>query len=272
MKLTLGQISVDAVSISIASLVKGALSAMIVEKVKWAGIAVFAMGVTLVGAAVMARQPGGAVAARQPGAPTRSKSPARNPALVDNRLDVVDSGSTDQPDEGARTPGTPTPELDDLRSRLIQAAKHDWTAALADFRANKAPLDRIYEASLRLMAAEEDGKSSLAGQAAASAHADRMRDVARIQHGNPSRSESQVSLVDAYSAEAELWRGAGGRQIPLNGEISDRKASRGDNAREQRKCCRRRRILIQVHATARTGPAIAADHRQARGAGHHEVH
>ena len=39
MKVTLGQASVDAISVSIASLVKGALSAMIIEKLKWAGFA-----------------------------------------------------------------------------------------------------------------------------------------------------------------------------------------------------------------------------------------
>ena len=32
-----------------------------------------------------------------------------------------------------------------------------------------------------------------------------MRDVARIQNANPSRTESQISQVSAYSAEAELW-------------------------------------------------------------------
>ena len=206
MRITLGQISIDAVSISIASLVKGALSAMIVQKVKWTGLAVLTVGVTLAGAAVMARQGGGFGGERQPGSPARPKSPARNPALVDNRLDPVGSDSADRPGEATKASNPPNAELDDLRSRLIQAAKRDWTAALEDFRANKAPLDRIYQASLRLMAAEEDGKGAVADQAASSAHAERMRDVARIQHANPSRSASQVSLVDAYSAEAELWR------------------------------------------------------------------
>jgi RNA polymerase sigma factor (sigma-70 family) len=197
MKITLGQASVDAVSISIASLVKGALSAMIVEKMKWAAFAVLAGGVTLAGAAVMARQPG---------PPARPRTPARNPSLVDNRLNRADSDSANKPGEKAITPENTSAELEDLRGRLIQAARRDWTAALQDFRANKAPLDRIYQASLRVMAAEEDGKGSVADQSAASAHAERMRDVARIQHANPSRSESQVSLVNAYSAEAELWR------------------------------------------------------------------
>ena len=81
MKVTLGQASVDAVSVSIASLVKGALSAMIVEKLKWAGFAVSASGLALAGAAVMARQGG---AARP--APEDARQGLR--ALVDNRLNA----------------------------------------------------------------------------------------------------------------------------------------------------------------------------------------
>ncbi len=199
MRVTLGQASVDAVSISIASLVKGALSAMIIQKVKWAGLAALVAGVTLTGAAVMARQGGSS-------APPRPKTPARNKSLVDNRLNPDQSDSGNESGDEAKLSDTASAELEDLRSRLIQAAKRDWTTAIEDFRTNKAPLDRIYQASLRLIAAEEDGKGSAADQAAASAHAERMRDVARIQHANPSKSESQTSLVNAYSAEADLWR------------------------------------------------------------------
>ncbi len=56
MKVTLGQASIDAVSISIASLVKGALSSMILDKLKWAGVALVASGLALSGAVVVARQ------------------------------------------------------------------------------------------------------------------------------------------------------------------------------------------------------------------------
>ncbi len=136
MRVTLGQASVDAVSISIASLVKGALSAMIVEKVKWAGIAVFAVGVALAGAAVMARQGGGQGGGGFGGTiqpPARPKSPARNPALVDNRLEPVDSDSESDRGEGAKTADTANAELEDLRSRLIQAARRDWTVRARRF-------------------------------------------------------------------------------------------------------------------------------------------
>jgi hypothetical protein len=56
------------------------------------------------------------------------------------------------------------------------------------------------------MSAEEDGRRAVADQAAASAHADRMRELARIENTNPSRSDSLVSQVSAYAAEADLWR------------------------------------------------------------------
>jgi RNA polymerase sigma factor (sigma-70 family) len=199
MKVTLKHASVDAVSVSIASLVKGALSAMIVEKLRWAGIAALVAGLALAGAAVMARQPG----ASQP-AP-RPKTTARVPELVDNRQAGADSESG-----GASTVSDPASvAVDELRTRLIQAAKRDWTTTLEDFQANKASLDRIYQTSRRLMSAEEDGRGSVADQAAASGHADRMREVARIENSKPSRTESLVTQVAAYSAEAELWRAQG---------------------------------------------------------------
>ena len=56
MKVTLGQASVEVISVSIASLVKGALTAMIFEKLKWAGLVVLATGLALGGAAVLAEQ------------------------------------------------------------------------------------------------------------------------------------------------------------------------------------------------------------------------
>jgi RNA polymerase sigma factor (sigma-70 family) len=196
MKVTSGLASVETVSVSIAALVKGALCAMIVEKVKWAVVAAVAVGLALTGAAVMARQPSS----------PRPKGPARAQALVDNRQTVAESESPDGPGEKAAAPDPESKEVDELRTRLIQAAKRDWTTTLEEFQANKAPLDRIYQASRRLMSAEEDGRRSVADQAAASAHADRMRELARIENSKPSRTESLVSQVAAYAAEAELWR------------------------------------------------------------------
>ena len=72
MKVTLGHATVDAVSLSIASLVKGALSAMIVEKLKWAGVLILATGLALAGAAVVVAQPGGSQV--PPKSPAKARS------------------------------------------------------------------------------------------------------------------------------------------------------------------------------------------------------
>ena len=196
MKVTLGRASVETVSVSIAALVKGALSAMIIEKLKWTGVTAVAVGLMLTGAVVMARQP----------AAPRPKAPARAQTLVDNRQTAAESESADHPGEKSAAADPASAEIDELRTRLIQTAKRDWTTALEEFQANKASLDRIYQASTRLMSAEQDGRRSVADQAAASAHADRMREVARIENSKPSRTESLVSQVAAYAAEADLWR------------------------------------------------------------------
>ena len=154
-------------------------------------------GLALTGAAVMARQ-GGLAATQEP-----ARSPEHSWTTAKRR---PTSDSADQPGEKAAAADPAIAEIDELRTRLIQAAKRDWTTTLEEFQANRASLDRIYQASRRLMSAEEDGRRSVADQAAASAHADRMREVARIENSKPSRTESLVSQVAAYAAEAELWR------------------------------------------------------------------
>jgi RNA polymerase sigma factor (sigma-70 family) len=194
MSVTLGHATVDAVSVSIGSLVKGALSAMIIEKVKWAGFAALATGLALAGAVVMARQAG----------PEMDRA-AKARAIATNRLTGAAPAAANGPGEKGKAAEMESSEVENLRNRLIQAALRDWTASLQDFRANKASLDRVYQASTRLLSAEQNGRGAVADQAAASAHAQRMRDLARIENENPSRTESQVSQVNAFSAEAELW-------------------------------------------------------------------
>ena len=209
MSVTLGQATVDAVSVSIASLVKGALSAMIIEKVKWAGFVALATGLALAGAVVMARQAG----------PSMARA-SKAQAIAKARLTGAAAASADRPDEKGKDAETESPEVGNLRNRLIQAAKRDWTAALQEFRVNKASLDRIYQASTRLMTAEQTVRGTVADQAAASAHAERMRDVARIQNDNPSRTESDVTQVSAYSAEAELWRSQASARFSAAGKVA----------------------------------------------------
>ncbi len=198
MKVTLGQVSVDAVSISIASLVKGAVSAMIVENLKWTGVATLATGLAFAGAVVIARQESKPV--QNPG----TGVPAALRAVAAEETAPLAAGNDS---EGAKptAPAAANAELDDLRNRLLQAVKRDWTTALQDFRANKAGLERVYQSSTRLMNAERDGGAPLAERVALVNHADRMREIARIQNANPTSAEGQLSQVRAYAAEAELW-------------------------------------------------------------------
>ena len=172
MKVTLGHASLDAVSVSIASLVKGALSAMIFEKLKWAGIATLASGLALAGAVVMAREPGGGF-----GGDRRAK---RSPAIVNERRAPAPA-ATEVPAENAKEAATVSPEVEDLRKQLIQAAKREWTTAIEDLRANRTTLDRVYQSSRRLLNAEQDGQNPVFSQAAAGEHANRMREVAHAE-------------------------------------------------------------------------------------------
>jgi RNA polymerase sigma factor (sigma-70 family) len=196
MKLSLGQTWLDGVSVSTASLVKGALTSMILDKLKWAGLVLLAAGMAFTGAAVMARQ--------------EAKRPAGEKARTFVAA-IIDGGAEtpgvvrDQSPPGEKAPATETAksEIEELRDRLIQAARREWATALEDLRSNRASLDQAYQASKRLMAAEAGGKGPIA-LAAAAGHAERMRDVARIQDANPSGTESQRAQVKAHAAEAEL--------------------------------------------------------------------
>ena len=72
------------------------------------------------------------------------------------------------------------------------------------------------------MSAEEDGGGPLADQSPRQAHADRMREVARIQNANPSRSESQTSPGRCLRRRGRAVAGAGFSQdTGSTGKVSD---------------------------------------------------
>jgi hypothetical protein len=99
-----------------------------------------------------------------------------------------------------------TEKLPDLKKQLIRAAQMDLEAAFKEYSGVGAGLDRAYQASKRLMDAQKDAALSPAEKAAAAkSHLDRIRDLARLQHGNPSSSDGPSAQVRAYAAEAELW-------------------------------------------------------------------
>ena len=141
MTVTLERASVDAISVSIASLVKGALSAMIIDKLKWAGAAALAIGFALTGAVAIARQGGGFGGDQKP----------KNPAIAKDRMLRAAAVSAGGALVSEKTPAMESAEVDGLRNRLIQAAKRDWSSAVQDFQMNNASLDRVYQASTRLL-------------------------------------------------------------------------------------------------------------------------
>ena len=201
MKVTLGHATVDAVSLSIASLVKGALSAMIVEKLKWAGVLILATGLALAGAAVVVAQPGGS--------PAPPKSPAKARSVLNENMARTVAALNANAGEEARSADPARPELDSLRSELLQAAKRDWMTSRDDFLRNQVSLDRVYQASKRLMTAEQEGQGEWPDRVVIGNHADRMREIARITNANPSSTDGQKAQVRAFAVEAELWLAQG---------------------------------------------------------------
>jgi RNA polymerase sigma factor (sigma-70 family) len=218
MKVTFGQAPIDSISISIASLVKGALSAMILDKLKWVGVAALATGLAFSGAVVVARQQGGGLGGDRP-KKTANRPPAHS--VASDSVKTPPSGSDVAPlGENANVADVAKSHLLDLRNQLVQAARNEWTATRADYLRNQATLERVHDASKRLMSAEEEAHGKDGDRAAAATgHFDRMREVARIQDTNPAHTEGQAAQVKAYAAEAELWQalassGTGGSSKP----------------------------------------------------------
>ncbi len=75
LRLALGQSTTQAASTSIASLVEGVLTSMLLDKLKWAGLAILISGLTLGGAVAFGRQG----AQPQPVRPRKSAAPVARP-------------------------------------------------------------------------------------------------------------------------------------------------------------------------------------------------
>jgi RNA polymerase sigma factor (sigma-70 family) len=185
--LSLGRATSQVVSTSIASLVEGVLTSMMLTKLKWGGAAVLLSALALTGAGVMARQSAGP----EPEQPRAARGR------------VVDFAKAEAPKPAAAPAGS----LADLRDQLLQAARVEWAAAYREYQNNSSGLDRVYQASRRLKDAEEQiaGLSSEEEAAPARSHFDRVRAIARIQHANPSPSDLQKAQVKSFVSEAELW-------------------------------------------------------------------
>jgi RNA polymerase sigma factor (sigma-70 family) len=198
MKIALGQATAQVVSASIASLVEGVLTAMLVNTFKWVGLAVLVCGLAFTGAGVMARQNAGA------------KNEQTLPTLKTLAVSADPEPTAPISPESIATPKANAkdelPNVADLLNELHKAARQEWEQAYKEYLGNNSGLERAYQASKRLMDAQEAVAISPDEKATAvKGQFERVRDLARTQHGNPSSSDVQLAQVKAYAAEAEVW-------------------------------------------------------------------
>jgi hypothetical protein len=204
LKLATGQATAAVVSTSIASLAEGVLTSMFMSALKWFGLAVLISGIAVGTAGALARQNAGPQQDEPPAA-TRASARSASITLPEAGAETIGGGAADV----AQGQGT-APKLPDLRKELLKAARMDWELAYKD-RLDESPgLERAYQASKRLMDAQQLGANSADEKSAAiKAHLDRMRDIARVLHGSPHGSASSTDVrsgqVRAYAAEGQLW-------------------------------------------------------------------
>jgi RNA polymerase sigma factor (sigma-70 family) len=230
LKLALGQATAQVVSTSITFLVEGVLTSMFVNSVKWASVVVLVAGLACTGLGVMARQDSKArtdivppavkstVAAPEP-KPAESSPP--------NRVEPPKSANEDAPTD-----------LAELRRALLKAANSEWLQASEYYELANTGLEAAYEASKRLMTAQQgcadndDGKLS-----AVKAHSQRIRSLARFQHhANPTTGIAS-SQIRTYAAEAELLLAQASanssNQVKLSNTGPGHKDGRGKDVKSQ---------------------------------------
>ncbi len=199
LKLAMGHTAAGVVSTSIASLAQGVLSSMLITKLKWAGAAVLVSGLALTGVGV---------AARQNAVQTRNDPPAAVPAADDSAVAKPTGPAGASLKEERAVPNSDEraiPNIDAKRYQLLVAARTEWRAARNEYLNNSTGLERAYQASKRLMNAEEQIAAPHEQSAPARSHFDRIREIARMQHNHPSASEPDQAQVQALVSEAELW-------------------------------------------------------------------
>jgi RNA polymerase sigma factor (sigma-70 family) len=229
LKLALGQATVPIVSTSITSLVEGVLTTMLLNSLKWTGVAALLCGLAFTGVGVMARQDANA------------KKDDAPPALTTIENDAV--VQTPSPSPPTTNPPTNTatkddlPILADLQRELRRAAQMEWQQAYKDYLATNTGLERAFHASKRLMEAQQESANSPDEKVSAvKGHLDRVQEIARIRHADPSSSDLQSAQVRAYTAdaglrlaqakarEAEKDKGAGARGGISDGRAKDAKS------------------------------------------------
>ena len=201
MKLGLGQTITHVASTSIVSLVQGVLSAMLINKLKWIGLAVFVSGLTLTGAGVLARQ--GTKSQQESDRPAPIAS--TNSATLVFPAEIKNAAPADQ----TKTVTSSTPN--DPRQELLRAARAAYQATLESFVSRNGYSEQVYQASKRWMDAQKEIATAVSEQTAAiTAHRDRLKDLTRAdatRHspGSEALVRANAAQGAAYLAEADLW-------------------------------------------------------------------
>jgi RNA polymerase sigma factor (sigma-70 family) len=199
LKLALGQATAQIVSTSITSLVEGVLTAMFLNSLKWAGVTVLVCGIAFTGVGVLARQDSRTEKAPQPASTsgaavarptTPSVAAATNAALPE----------ADHPEAPAN--------LAELERALLKAADAEWQQAFQEYMSTTKGLEDAYQASKRLMAAQQQSTDEANQKLiAVKDHLQRIHGLARA-HGNVNANSPVGDLASAkittYSAEAAL--------------------------------------------------------------------
>jgi RNA polymerase sigma factor (sigma-70 family) len=208
LKLAAGHSTAQVVTASITSLVEGVLTAMILNQLKWAGLAALVSGLALTGAAVVA----------QKDAPPPARQLPASPKPLAGSADI--KAETARESSAAPVAATPAKEnppaarSSDPQQQLVQASRAAYQATWDAFRNGNASSEQVYGASRLWMDA---GKLSASGPvakvAAINEHLERMRDLLRVV-GDRAHSPSKTSegaRIQAYVAEAVLWLAQGQR-------------------------------------------------------------
>jgi RNA polymerase sigma factor (sigma-70 family) len=202
LRIALGQATNQVVSTSIASLVEGVITSMLIEKFKWGGVALLVSGLTLAGAVALGQ------GAAQPSTPPQrkaSRAPLRT-ATDDLPADIAKkAGRQGADDRDSPTMDDRAARRSDLQKKFVAAAQQEWVTLFDEYKQNESALNRAYEASKRLMKAEAEATESSADRSQVRAHLDRLRHLSEIQHANPTGTGVHKAQIEAYVAEAELW-------------------------------------------------------------------
>jgi RNA polymerase sigma factor (sigma-70 family) len=187
-----GKLSTLVLSASVASLFRGVISAMLIEKLRLLIPLLAVSGAVLTGAGVMARQ--------QAGRPTEREEPAGRPAAKFVPRANQDFMKVSPPPE-SRT-GRPPTNAERLYHELVEAARASYLSSAEDVRAGQGSLLRVYQASRQLLDAQRDAAKAPEEKArAVQEHIDRIRTLeSRFELGSTDRAEAAAIL-----AEAQLW-------------------------------------------------------------------